>query len=155
MAAHTARAATGAPRRALPGRRALCTNAKKPRYSGNLSCEMPRCGRSQERSRDQVPSMVLTWISPRHRQVDVSGPAELASRGRCWRGFQAAAATPLMSAHISNARALAARYSLAVTWPRWRWERLLIVTGCRWPRFEMRHWPWRWAILTSARGAVH
>src|SRR4051794_27990847 len=26
-----------------------------------------------------------------HRQVDVSGPAELASRGRCWRGFQAAA----------------------------------------------------------------
>jgi hypothetical protein len=24
---------------------------------------MPRCGRSQERSKDQVPSMVLTWIS--------------------------------------------------------------------------------------------
>ena len=23
---------------------------------------MPRCGRSQERSRDQVPSRVLTWI---------------------------------------------------------------------------------------------
>src|SRR3954470_68802 len=61
-----------------------------------------------------------------HRQVDVSGPAELASRGRCWRGFQAAAATPLMSALISNAHALAARYSLAVTWPRWRWKRLLI-----------------------------
>src|ERR671917_2286649 len=24
---------------------------------------MPRCGRSQERSKDHVPSMVLTWIS--------------------------------------------------------------------------------------------
>src|SRR3954453_3425417 len=52
-----------APRRALPRRRALCTNSKTPRYSGSFSCEMPRCGRSQERSRDHVPSMVLTWIS--------------------------------------------------------------------------------------------
>src|SRR3954453_11897440 len=65
-------------------------------------------------------------LSSGHRQVDVSGLAELASRGRCWRGFQAAAATPLMSAHISNPCALAARYSLAVTWSRWGWERLLI-----------------------------
>jgi hypothetical protein len=37
-----------APSRALPRRRALCTNWKKPRYSGSFSCEMPRCGRSQE-----------------------------------------------------------------------------------------------------------
>src|SRR4051812_23377117 len=42
---------------------ALCTNSKKPRYSGSFSCEMPRCGRSQERSKDHVPSIVLTWIS--------------------------------------------------------------------------------------------
>src|SRR3954470_18824120 len=43
-ARHMTRAATRAPRRALPRRRALCTNSKKPRYSGNFSCEMPRCG---------------------------------------------------------------------------------------------------------------
>src|SRR3954468_24727818 len=62
-ARHMTRAATRAPRRALPRRRALCTNSKKPRYSGSFSCEMPRCGRSQERSKDHVPSIVLTWIS--------------------------------------------------------------------------------------------
>src|SRR4051794_33385397 len=62
-ARHMTRAATRAPRRALPQRRALCTNSKKPRYSGSFSCEMPRCGRSQERSKDHVPSIVLTWIS--------------------------------------------------------------------------------------------
>src|SRR4051812_2505901 len=62
-ARHMTRAATRALRRALPRRRALCTNSKKPRYSGSFSCEMPRCGRSQERSNDHVPSIVLTWIS--------------------------------------------------------------------------------------------
>ena len=62
-ARHMTRAATRAPRRALPRRRALCTNSKKPRYSGSFSCEIPRCGRSQERSKDHVPSIVLTWIS--------------------------------------------------------------------------------------------
>src|SRR3954453_7085000 len=62
-AGHMTKAATRAPRRALPRRRALCTNSKKPRYSGSFSCEMPRCGRSQERSKDHVPSIVLTWIS--------------------------------------------------------------------------------------------
>src|SRR3954447_13407116 len=40
-ARHMTRAATRAPRRALPRRRALCTNSKKPRYSGSFSCEMP------------------------------------------------------------------------------------------------------------------
>src|SRR5215217_4135508 len=60
---HATRAATRAPSRALPLRRALCTNWKKPRYEGSLSCEMPRCGRSHERSGDQKPSMVLTWTS--------------------------------------------------------------------------------------------
>src|SRR3954465_12349544 len=54
VARHMTRAATRAPRRALPRRRALCTNSKKPRYSGSFSCEMPRCGRSQERSKDYV-----------------------------------------------------------------------------------------------------
>src|SRR3954465_12750670 len=31
--------------------------------SGSFSCEMPRCGRSQERNKDQRPSAVLTWTS--------------------------------------------------------------------------------------------
>ena len=30
---------------------------------GSFSCEMPRCGRNHERSRDQKPSSVLTWTS--------------------------------------------------------------------------------------------
>ena len=50
-----------------------------------------------------------------HRQVVVSRATELAGQGRRRRGAQAAAATPLISAHVSNARALAARYSTAVT----------------------------------------
>src|SRR5215210_2979827 len=57
--AHATRPATRALSRALPRRRALCTNWKKPRERGSLSCDMPRCGRSQERSKDQNPSMVL------------------------------------------------------------------------------------------------
>ncbi len=61
-----------------------------------------------------------------HRQVAGSGLTMLAGRGRRWRGVQAAAAIPLISAHVSNARALAARYSLAGTWSRRRWKRLLI-----------------------------
>ena len=55
-----------------------------------------------------------------HRQVVGAGPGELTGRGRYWSRAQAAAATPLMSAHTPNARALAARYSLAVTWSRRR-----------------------------------
>src|SRR3954454_14468134 len=57
---HPTKPPTRALSRALPRWRALCTNWKKPRYSGSLSCEIPRCGRSQERSSDQKPSMVLT-----------------------------------------------------------------------------------------------
>ncbi len=49
--------------KALPRRRTLCTNSKKPKYNGSLSCEMPRCGRSHERNNDQNPSKVLTWTS--------------------------------------------------------------------------------------------
>jgi hypothetical protein len=64
--------------------------------------------------------------SQRHRQVAGSRLTMLAGRGRRWRGIQAAAATPLISAHVSNARALTARYWLAVTWSRGRWKRLLI-----------------------------
>src|SRR5689334_6738234 len=60
---HPTKPETRAPSRALPRRRALCTNWKKPRYSGSFFCEMPRCGRSQERSSDQKPSMVLTCTS--------------------------------------------------------------------------------------------
>src|SRR4051794_30996335 len=54
---------TSDPRRALPRTRTLCTNSKNPRYSGNFSCEIPRCGRSQLRSNDQNPSSVLTCTS--------------------------------------------------------------------------------------------
>jgi len=36
---------------------------KKPKYHGNFSCEMPGCGRNQERNNDQNPSSVLTWTS--------------------------------------------------------------------------------------------
>src|ERR687886_1464546 len=51
---------------------------------------------------------------------------------------QAAAATPLMSAHVSNARALAARNWTAETWSRRRWKRLSIWSWaernrCAWP----------------------
>src|SRR5713101_4843744 len=52
-----------APSNALPRFLTLCTNSKKPRYRGSFSCEMPRCGRSQLRKRDQNPSMVFTWTS--------------------------------------------------------------------------------------------
>jgi len=44
----------------LPRFLALWTNSKKPRYKGRCSWEIPRCGRSQERSKDQNPSIVLT-----------------------------------------------------------------------------------------------
>lgn len=47
----------------FPRFRVLCTNSKKPKYSGNFSCEMPRCGLSQDRSKDQNPSIVLTCTS--------------------------------------------------------------------------------------------
>ena len=46
-----------APSNALPRLRTLCTNSKKPRYSGSFSCAMPRCGRSQLRHSDQSQSM--------------------------------------------------------------------------------------------------
>src|SRR3712207_9230526 len=67
---HATRAATRAPSRVLPLRRALCTNWKKPRYEGSLSCEIPRCGRSHERSRDQKPSMVLTCTSQKPSRAE-------------------------------------------------------------------------------------
>ena len=50
-------------RSALPLFLMLCTNSKKPRYSGSFSCEIPRCGLNQERNKDQKPSMVLTCTS--------------------------------------------------------------------------------------------
>src|SRR5215207_3391110 len=65
--------------------------------------------------------------SRRHRQVLGFYASEMAGRGRCWDGVQAAAATPLISAHISNAPALAARYSLAVTWSRRRWKSNCVI----------------------------
>jgi hypothetical protein len=42
---------------ALPRLRTLCTNSKKPKYSGSFSWEIPRCGRSQLRKSDQLQSM--------------------------------------------------------------------------------------------------
>jgi len=71
------------PSRALPRRRALCTNWKKPRWSGSLSCEMPRCGRSQERNSDQNPFIVLTWISQKLKLARSSGHAAR-FRERCF-----------------------------------------------------------------------
>ena len=50
-------------KRAFPRCRRLCVNSKKARYSGRLSCEMPRWGRSQLRNNDQTPSIVLTCTS--------------------------------------------------------------------------------------------
>ena len=43
---------------------------------------MPRCGRSQERSKDHVPSMVLTWISqkPSPSSSRAYSPAPVADR---------------------------------------------------------------------------
>src|SRR5215213_9413001 len=67
-----------------------------------------------------VIALVVLW---RHRQV----VGFWARRGRCWHGVQAAAATPLTSAHTSNARALAARYSLAGTWSRRRWKSNCVI----------------------------
>src|SRR5262249_34041410 len=52
-----------APSNALPRWRTLCTNSKKPRYSGSFSWEIPRCGRSQLRNSDQNPSIVFTCTS--------------------------------------------------------------------------------------------
>src|SRR5262249_49343428 len=49
--------------RSLPRFRALWTNAKDPRSNGGRSCEIPRSGRSHDRSSDQNPSTVLTWTS--------------------------------------------------------------------------------------------
>lgn len=47
----------------LPRFLTLWTNSKKLRYSGSLACDRPRCGRSQERSSDQKPSIVFEWTS--------------------------------------------------------------------------------------------
>ena len=43
----------------LPRFLTLWTHSKKLGYSGNLICEMPQCGRSQERNSDQKPSTVF------------------------------------------------------------------------------------------------
>jgi Chain length determinant protein len=60
---YVSKRSSGAPNNALPRRRTLWTNSKKPKYSGKLSCEMPRCGRNHDLSSDQKPSMVLTCTS--------------------------------------------------------------------------------------------
>jgi hypothetical protein len=76
-------------------------------------------------------------LSQGHLQVVRTGPGSLTGRGRRGSRVQAAAATPLMSAHVSNARALAARYWTAETWPRRRWKRLLT-----WPWAERKRCAW-------------
>src|SRR3954471_6326811 len=74
-----------------------------------------------------------------HRQLAGPEAAALTSHERQCSRVQARAAIPLISAHISNARALAARDWLAVTWPRWRWKRLLI---------------WSWAQMSAVLAAA-
>src|SRR3712207_9201813 len=69
---------------------------------------------------------------------------------------QAAAATPLMSAHISHAAALAARYSLAVTWSRRRGERLPTWTWAEWERCaftaDLKRFIWRSRVPVGRLG---
>jgi hypothetical protein len=57
------RSSTNDASNALPRFLTLCTNSKNPRYNGSLSCEIPRWGRSHDRSSDQNPSTVLTCTS--------------------------------------------------------------------------------------------
>jgi hypothetical protein len=52
--------------------RALCTNWKKPRWNGSLSCEMLRCGKSQERSKDQKLFIAVAPV-PDHRRAAAPG----------------------------------------------------------------------------------
>src|SRR5215510_14607618 len=60
---YESKSSSKAPSNTLPRRLTLCTNSKKAKYSGKWSCEIPRCGRSHERSRDQKPSIVFTCTS--------------------------------------------------------------------------------------------
>jgi hypothetical protein len=57
-------------------------------------------------------------LAGRHRQLAASESIELAGRRRHRYGYQAAAATPQMSAHISNACIVAVRSSLVEAWLR-------------------------------------
>jgi hypothetical protein len=57
---YVSKSSSRAPNNAFPRRLTLCTHSKKPKYSGKLSCEIPRCGRSHDLRSDQKPSMVLT-----------------------------------------------------------------------------------------------
>src|SRR3954470_20899216 len=77
----------------------------------------------------------------RHRQLAGPEAAALTSHERQCSRVQARAAIPLISAHISNARALATRDWLAVTWSRRRWKRLLI-------------WSWAERKRCACRGDV-
>src|SRR5712671_3684805 len=54
------RSPINAPSNPLPRARVLWTNSKNPKYSGKVSCGIPRWGRSHDRSSDQNPSRVLT-----------------------------------------------------------------------------------------------
>jgi len=60
---YVSKSSSKAPSNALPRRLTLCTNSKKPKYSGKWPCEISRCGRSHDRSSDQKPSIVLTCTS--------------------------------------------------------------------------------------------
>jgi hypothetical protein len=64
---------------ALPRLRTLCTNSKNLRETGSCSCEIPRCGRSQLRRRDQTLAMGLTYTA--HKP---SPSSSLANSPRPW-----------------------------------------------------------------------
>ena len=61
-----------------------------------------------------------------HFDVLIVGAGIAGIGAACWRGIQAAAETPLTSAHVWNAGALSGRYWLAETWSRRRRKRLAI-----------------------------
>ena len=52
-----------APHNALPRRLTLCTTSQKPTYRGQVSGEMPRCGRHHDLRSDHTPALVLTGTS--------------------------------------------------------------------------------------------
>ena len=86
------RAAMRAPRRALPRRRALCTNSKL-RYCGSFSGEMPRCGRSQDPA-----------LGQQHRVLDLRLVVRLARPGG-QNGRQNGGAVMLGQVQIGNGSA--------------------------------------------------
>lgn len=45
----------------IPSLANVMNKLEKAKIKGRFSCEIPRCGHNQPRSRDQKPSIVFTW----------------------------------------------------------------------------------------------